>query len=116
MTEEIKGLIKKANELGEPVTVDEVRQAEKALPDTEIENRLREMIRWRLERKVDDLYAECLPNGYLERYFDTDSEAMLEKKAEVLERLVKGETPEEIGQPFFEILELMPKGDAALNP
>jgi len=56
------------------------------------------------------LYGECDDEGVM-RYFDADSEKNLRKKIEVLKKLNNGESPEDIGKDYYEILEKLPDGD-----
>ena len=57
--------------------------------------------------KILDLLFEvdCLE---VDRFFDEESDKMLDEKIEVLTALKEGKTPEEISN-FYDILELMPK-------
>lgn len=59
-----------------------------------------------LKEEVGKLYSECSDfDDGVSLYFDVSSDKMLEKKARVLKRLLKGDTPEEIGKDYFDILE-----------
>ena len=59
---------------------------------------------------VSSLYYECEKNDDgVSKYFDSDSVKMLEKKKKVLQALIDGKKPEEIGQDYLDILELKKK-------
>lgn len=64
----------------------------------------------RLYMEAMRLYGECDDEGVM-RYFDADSEKNLRKKIKVLKKLNDGESPEEIGDDYYEILEKLPDGD-----
>ena len=57
--------------------------------------------------KITDLYLKC--GDYLvQRFFDLDSNEMLDEKIEVLTALVEGAAPADIPN-YYKVLELMPK-------
>lgn len=57
--------------------------------------------------KVHELYLEVFMEPEL-KYFDTESEELLDEKIEVLTALKEGKTISEIPG-FYDVLELMPK-------
>lgn len=62
--------------------------------------------------KVLDLLAEVGDSEFA-RFFDMDSEKMLDDKIEVLTALKDGKTIAEIPK-YYKVLELMPKGEGKL--
>ena len=59
--------------------------------------------------KIMDLLFE-VDNYEVSRFFDVDSDELLDEKIEVLTALSEGKTIAEIPN-FYDILELMPKGE-----
>lgn len=62
--------------------------------------------------KIKELFnnPELVSGSWLlDMFFDLNSNKMLDKKIEVLEKLKSGMTPGEIGDDYFLILEKMPK-------
>lgn len=49
-----------------------------------------------------------IPDPFLNRFFDFNSDKMLDKKIEVLKKLAAGATPREVTE-YYDILELYPK-------
>jgi hypothetical protein len=65
----------------------------------------------RLWQKVAELYDEvAMFDDGVREYFDLESDEMLEKKFKVLNALSKGESPEDIGKDYFDILEGFDQG------
>lgn len=65
----------------------------------------------RLWQKVAELYDEvAMFDDGVREYFDLESDEMLEKKFKVLNALSKGESPEDIGADYFDILEGFDQG------
>lgn len=57
------------------------------------------------KNKINELLRDCV-DIMIVQYFDIESDKMLDKKISVLERLRKGEQPDEIGDDYYAILEL----------
>lgn len=63
-----------------------------------------------LWNEVSSLYYECekIDDG-ISKYFDSNSVKMLEKKKKVLQAIIDGKKPKEIGQDYWNVLELKKK-------
>jgi len=59
--------------------------------------------------KITDMYFQLLHDQLIYKYFDIDSDKMLDEKIEVFQRLLNGEKRGNI-ENFFKILEKAPKG------
>lgn len=59
--------------------------------------------------KIIEMYIK-IDDPLFKKFFDLDSEEMLDEKIAVMETLVEGQTPNEIKN-YYAILELMPKDD-----
>lgn len=60
----------------------------------------------KLWSEVLALYSECkVKDDAIKEYFDTDSVKMLETKKKVLQALIDGKQPDEIGRDYWDILE-----------
>ena len=64
----------------------------------------------KLWSEVLALYSKCkVKDDAVKEYFDTDSVKMLNKKKRVLQALIDGKKPKEIGQDYWDVLELKKK-------
>ena len=48
-------------------------------------------------------------DSVMRKFFDPDSDKMLDTKIDVLERLTKGESPEDIGENYYRVMENYPR-------
>lgn len=51
-----------------------------------------------------------LDDDFVRAFYDNESDAMLDKKVRVLEALIRGKKPSELGDDYRAILERLPKG------
>lgn len=64
----------------------------------------------KLYDEVIDLFIECsMMDEGVERYFDMESEKILNKKKRILTRIKDGEYGPGIGKEYFDILENIPR-------
>ena len=74
----------------------------------------------RLSEKVENLWSEVSTfDDGVRLYFDPESDKMLKKKVRVLTDIMNGESPEDIGKDYFDILEgfdqsAVPKGQSVM--